>query len=260
VYDAVLAETVSLVGHGGDVIEGYLARPLAAGAVAGVVVIHHMPGYDFDAKQITRSFAVHGYSALCPNLYWREAPGASPDDAAATVRAAGGEPDERCIGDVVGAARHLRGLSNASGKVGVIGFCSGGRQAYLVGCSSDEVDAVVDCYGGRVVAGPEELSERQPVAPISLTAQLGCPLLGLFGAEDRNPSPEHVARIEEELRRHGKDFELHSFEGAGHSFLQHDRPAYRPEAATKAWQLLLDFYRRHLGAPAWQPAAAPATR
>ncbi len=86
-YDPVLAETVSLAGHGGDVIEGYLARPMHPGPVPGVVVIHHMPGYDFDAKQITRTLAVRGFAALCPNLYFREAPGASPDDAAARVRA-----------------------------------------------------------------------------------------------------------------------------------------------------------------------------
>jgi len=253
-YDAVLSESVTLAGHGGDPIEGYLARPLAPGPAPGVVVIHHMPGYDFDAKQITRTFAVQGYSALCPNLYWRDAPGASPDDAAAKVRAEGGEPDDRCIGDVLGAARYLRGLANAGGKVGVIGFCSGGRQAYLIGCSTDEVDAVVSCYGGRVVAGPEDLTPRRPVAPLELTAQLHCPLLGLFGAEDANPSPEHRARIEEELRRHGKDFELHSFDGAGHSFLQHDRPAYRPEAAARAYELIFDFFGRHLGPPAFAPA------
>ncbi len=138
----------------------------------------------------------------------------------------------------------------------MIGFCSGGRQAYLVGCLSHEVDAVVDCYGGRVVAGPGELSERHPVAPIELTAQLHCPLLGIFGKEDTNPSPEQVARIDEELRRHGKTFELFSFDGAGHSFLQHDRPAYRPEAAVRAWELILDFYHRHLDPPARQPSGA----
>ena len=88
-YDAILAETISLTGHGGDQIEAYLARPLGPGPFGSVVVIHHMPGYDAQTKEITRTFAVNGYTAVCPNLYWREAPGASPDDAAATARAAG---------------------------------------------------------------------------------------------------------------------------------------------------------------------------
>src|SRR5689334_6819252 len=103
-YDAMLAETVTINGHGGDPLEAYLARPLDATPRGGVVVIHHLPGYDQATKEMVRKFAVNGYLAICPNLYTREAPGASPDDAAATVRAAGGVPDERLVGDVAGAA------------------------------------------------------------------------------------------------------------------------------------------------------------
>jgi len=85
------------------------------------------------------------------------------------------------------------------------------------------------------------------VAPIELTADLHCPLLGIFGAEDQNPSPEHVRRIEEELERQHKSYELRVFEGAGHSFLQVDRPAYRPEQAQEAWRLIEAFFARTLG-------------
>src|ERR1700751_2094056 len=134
-YDGIMAETISLTGHGGDQIEAYLARPLGPGPFGSVVVIHHMPGYDSQTKEITRTFAANGYTAVCPNLYSREAPGASPDDAAATVRAAGGVPDERLVGDVAGAVEHLRSLPGANGKFGVIGHCSGGRHAYLAACS-----------------------------------------------------------------------------------------------------------------------------
>ena len=155
VYDAMQAETVQITGHGGDEIEAYLARPLDRGPHGAVVVIHHMPGYDRQTKEITRRFAVEGYLALCPNLYSREAPGASPDDAAAAVRAAGGVPDERLVGDVAGAARYLRALSSANGKVATIGYCSGGRQSFLAACSL-ELDAAVDCYGAFVVGSPPE--------------------------------------------------------------------------------------------------------
>ena len=104
--DAFIAETITITGHGGDEIEAYSARLVDPGKrVGGVVVIHHMPGYDSQTKEIARNFAYHGYNAVVPNLYYREAPGASPDDAAATARAAGGVPDERLVGDVAGAAR-----------------------------------------------------------------------------------------------------------------------------------------------------------
>ena len=128
-YDATLAETVTIRDDGGDEIEAYLARPMSQGPFGGVVVIHHMPGYDAPTKEIARRFAEHGYNALMPNLYHRDAPGASPDDAAATARAQGGVPDARLIGDVAGAAAHLRALTTSNGKVGVIGYCSGGRQS-----------------------------------------------------------------------------------------------------------------------------------
>ncbi|MGH3181168.1 MAG: dienelactone hydrolase family protein, partial [Acidimicrobiales bacterium] len=122
--DAMRAETVSMVGAAGDEIEAYLAQPLDQTSVGGVVVIHHMPGYDEQTKEITRRFASHGYLALCPNLYSREAPGASPDDAAAAVRALGGVPDERLVGDVAGATARLRSMHSSNGKVATIGYCS----------------------------------------------------------------------------------------------------------------------------------------
>src|SRR5246127_789471 len=87
--DATRAETVTINGHGGDEIEAYRAIPLASGSRAGVVWIHHMPGYDRETKEFVRRLAVDGYQVVAPNLYSREAPGADPDDAAATVRAAG---------------------------------------------------------------------------------------------------------------------------------------------------------------------------
>src|SRR5215470_4806165 len=140
--DAMRAETITITGHGGDEIEAYLATPQDGQPHAGVVVIHHMPGYDAATKEIVRKFAVNGYNALCPNLYSREAPGADPDDAAAAVRAAGGVPDDRLVGDVDGAAKHLNALAGATGKIGVIGYCSGGRQTFLSACSL-QVDAAV---------------------------------------------------------------------------------------------------------------------
>ena len=246
VYQGMLAETVHIRGHNGDDVQSYAARPLGSGPYPGVVVIHHMPGWDEASKEITRKFAYNGYAAICPNLHYREAPGASSDDAAAAVRAAGGVPDERCIGDVEAAAEYLRSLPYTNGKVGVIGYCSGGRQVYLVACNIPSLNAAVDCYGGRVVAAADQLTPATPVAPIDMTADMACPLLGLFGVEDANPDPEQVARMEEELKKHGKTYEFHSYDGAGHGFFAVDRPSYRPEAATEGWQRVFEFYGKHL--------------
>ena len=244
-YEGLLAETVSIEGHNGDQIEAYFARPLGLSSSPGVVVIHHMPGWDEATKEITRKFAHHGYTAISPHLFSREGPG-SPDDLSALVRAAGGTPDDRAMGDVEGGMRYLRALPYANGKVGVIGFCSGGRQTYIAACKLKGIDAAVDCWGGRVVAKPEELTPRQPVAPIDMTPEMSAPLLGIFGKDDPNPSPEQVAIIEQELRRLGKTYEFHSYEGAGHGFFAVDRPGYRSMQATDAWQKVFAWYEKYL--------------
>jgi carboxymethylenebutenolidase len=243
--DALRAETITITGHNDDEIEAYLARPLDAAPFGGVVVIHHMPGYDAATKEMVRTFAAHGYAALCPNLYHRQAPGAAPDDAAATARAAGGIADEQVVGDVDGAAKYLRALEGANGKIGVIGHCSGGRQTFLV-ATSLQVDAAVDCYGAAVVYGtPKDFPVTMP-ALIDRTPNLSSPLLGLFGAEDKFPTPEEVKVLDEELTKLGKEHEFHSYEGAGHAFMSVDRPSYRVEAAVDAWQKIFAFYGKHL--------------
>lgn len=243
--ESMRAETVQFEGYGGDRVEGYLARPLDGPPTGGVVVIHHMPGYDAGTKEITRKFASRGYLALCPNLYWREAPGASPDDAAAAARAAGGVPDERLIGDVGGAAAYLRSLESSNGKVGTIGYCSGGRQSFLAACSLD-VDAAVDCYGAFVVARPPEGMPLKIGPILHLASELRCPLLGLFGADDKYPSTDEVDELEAALRAAGKEFDFRTFDGAGHAFFAVDRAAYRPEAAVEGWEAIWEFFGRHL--------------
>jgi carboxymethylenebutenolidase len=243
--DAMTAGTITITGFDGDEIEAYEARPVGREPHGGVVVIHHMPGYDDATKEITRRFAVHGYAAIMPNLYWRDAPGAAPDDAAAANRASGGIPQDRLLGDLAGAAAHLRALPGANGKVGVIGYCSGGRQAFLAACTLD-FDAAVDCYGAFVAGTPPEGLPFNMQPLVGLTPDLNCPLLGLFGADDRYPSAEHNAELEAALEKHGKTYEFHTFEGAGHAFFATDRPAYRPKAAVEGWQRIFDFYGRYL--------------
>jgi carboxymethylenebutenolidase len=240
------ATTISITGDGGDEIEAYLAVPDDGASSRGsVVVIHHMPGYDSSTKEIVRKFAAYGYAALMPNLYYRDAPGASPDDAAATARAKGGVPDPRLVGDVAGAADYLRALPGGNGKVGVIGYCSGGRQSFLAACSL-QLDAAVDCYGACIV-NPPPAGMPLKVAPIvGLAGDLSCPLLGLFGSDDKYPAPEETAELSKVLDELGKAHEFHTYSGAGHAFFSVDRPAYRPEAATDGWQKIWDFYGQHL--------------
>ncbi|MDQ1614721.1 MAG: carboxymethylenebutenolidase [Actinomycetota bacterium] len=238
--------TVTVAGHGGDEVPAYLARPEGAGPRGGVVVIHHMPGYDRATKEIARRFAEMGYDAICPNLHWREAPGAAPDDASATVRARGGVPDDRLVGDVGGATTYLRGLPTSNGKVGVIGYCSGGRQSVLAACSL-ELDAAVDCYGAFVTGTPPADFPLQVTNLVDRLPELRVPLLGLFGNDDAHPSPDEVDELEKLLQENGKTYEFHRYDDAGHAFFAVDRPAYRVAAANDGWERIAAFYGTHLG-------------
>lgn len=245
--EGMVTETVTIQGHNGDSIHAYVARPTAPGSYPGMVLFHHMPGWDEWYKEATRRFAYHGYIAICPDLYCR-AGHSAPDDVTARVRAEGGVADDQVVGDAEGAIHYLRRLPDLSGKVGLFGTCSGGRHAYLVGCRAPGVDAVIDCWGGGVVMQPSDLTEKRPVPPLDYTTNLTAPLLGLFGEDDRAPTPAQVDQHESELKRLGKTYEFHRYPGAGHGFFYYDRPAaYRAEAAVDGWTRVWDFLARTLG-------------
>ena len=108
------------------------------------------------------------------------------------------------------------------------------------------IDAVVELWGGRVVQAEDDRPEKQPVQPLDMTKNLSCPILGLFGNDDRAPSPEQVDLHESELKKLGKDYEFHRYDGAGHGFFYYHRPMYRVEQALDGWQKVLDFFGKHL--------------
>ena len=244
-YEGMIAETISISGHNGDTISAYVARPLGAGPFPGVVLIHHNPGWDEFYREMTRKFAHHGYAAISHDLFHRAGEGRS-DDVAAKVRAEGGIPDAQAIGDTEGAVKWLRAQPWLNGKAGVIGSCSGGRLAFLYACHTKSIDAVVELWGGRVVMKKEELNAKQPTAPIEFTKNLSCPILGLFGNEDAAPTPEQVNQHEAALKKHGKEYEFHRYDGAGHGFFYYDRPMYRVEQALDGWKKVFAFFEKHL--------------
>lgn len=247
-YEGMIAETIIYPGNQGDLINAYMARPLGAGPFPSVVLIHHAPGWDEWYREATRKFAHHGYISISPNLYFREGHG-TPEDVGAKVRAVKGVSDDQVVGDVAAAMNYLRAQPYSNGKVGVFGTCSGGRHALLAASRVQGFDAVIDCWGGRVVMNQEDLNPKQPVAPIDYTKDLSIPLLGLFGEEDKSPTPEQVALHEQALKEHGKEYEFHMYPNAGHGFFYYDRPAYRQEQAVDGWKKIFAFLKKHLSTP-----------
>ena len=240
------AGVTTISGANGDQIHAYVARPEGSGPFAGIVAVHHLPGWDEFYQEFARRLANHGYLVICPDLYCREGHG-SPDDMAAKVRADGGVADDRVLADCSAAAQWLKSQPGSTGKVGIVGTCSGGRHAVMVASRSSDFDAVADLWGGGVVAPKDSLTPKQPVAPVDYTKDLKAPLLGLFGNEDQRPTAADVDTHEAELKKHGKDYEFHRYDGAGHGFFYYDRPLYRQQQAMDGWGKVLDFFKKHLG-------------
>jgi len=234
-YEGMLAETVAIPGYNGDRIHAYFSRPLGGGPYPGIILVPHMPGWDELNREVARRFTQHGYLALCPDIYDRFGHGL-PAEISAKARESGGAPDDSVMGDCGGALEYLTSLPYSNGNVGVIGMCSGGRHAFLAGCRVKGLRAAVDCWGGRVY----------PTEPADLTSRLNCPLMGIFGNDDKSPAPEQVDRHEVELKKYGKDYIFHRYDGAGHAFWSYGGEAYRPAQAMDSWNKVLAFFDEHL--------------
>jgi carboxymethylenebutenolidase len=244
---AVVAEQTTYHSDG-TAIDAYVAGP-ANGAArrGGLIVIHEAFGPNDHIADLARRFANIGFDVIAPNLYTRDgAP--TPGDMASVFRVMLSLPDAQVVADLEAAAAYLRALPTANGKVGCIGFCSGGRHTLLYACSSATVDAAVDCWGGFIDrAGPDDItSEARPTPVIEMAEQLHCPLFIVGGENDMSPTPELVARLEARLLAAGKTVTAKVFDGVGHAFLADYRESYNERAAHELWPMVVDYFTRHL--------------
>ena len=232
---------------GRDTIKSYLARPSQPGRYPGIIVIHEAFGLVEHIRDIARRFANIGYNALAPDLYTRSG-SPDPNNMDSVFPVMFGLPDAQAVRDLEAAADHLRGLSGASGKIGVIGFCSGGRQTLLFACSSTKPDAAVDCWGGFIHrATPDaETTPSRPTPILNLVDRLSCPLFAVFGEEDQNPTVAQSEELKNLALRAGKDVAIKVYKNAGHAFLADYRPSYREAPATALWHDAVAFFDKHL--------------
>ncbi|HEV7653164.1 MAG TPA: dienelactone hydrolase family protein [Mycobacteriales bacterium] len=244
---SVSARITTFPGGGGDEIHAYVARPDGDGPFPGVVLAHHMPGFDEFSQEFVERLARHGYEVIAPDLYCRYGHG-TPDDVTAKVRSEGGVHDESVVADCAAALAWLKTQPTHNGKTGILGTCSGGRHAVLVASTVPGFDAVIDLWGGGVVAAPEDATPARPVAPIEHTEKLAVPLLGLFGNDDVSPTADQVDVHEERLKAAGKDYEFHRYDDAGHGFFYYHTPMYRQEQAMDAWNRIFGFFADKLHA------------
>lgn len=212
----------------------YLAEPREPGG-PGVLVCMHGPGVDEFIRDICERLASCGFTAIAPDVYHRQPePRAEPWT---KVR------DTEALRDMAAAVHALKQLSSIDpNRVGALGFCMGGRLAFLHAANAPDLRAAVVFHGGNILVARDGLP-----SPLAQAGNIRAPLLGLFGAEDENPSSADVQAIDAELTRLGKAHEFHSYAGAGHAFLNFTRPAvFREAQAKEAWATCSAWLTRYL--------------
>ena len=227
----------------------YLSLPETEKPVPAVLVIQGQSGVD-DFLEVTRMIAREGYVAAAPDLFHRDPPDCKDDGPTRRARLR----DTSVIQDVNAAIGFLKNHQRVDGKrLGIVGFCMGGRVVYLMAAASSELSAGVMYYGSDIMrpwgTGPSAFTR---------TAEIHCPIMGHFGAEDKNPSPADMLKLDAELSRHGKLHEFHQYAGAAHAFANLGSANYRAHAANASWPRTFDFFAKHLKNP--ERLAAGATR
>ena len=232
----------------GSLMKLYLGLPDGQGPYPALVVIQHQGGVDEFVQEMVKKIAGAGYASVAPDLYHRDAPDCQDDGPTRRARLR----DLTVIKDVNAAAAFLKGHNSVDAeRLGIIGFCMGGRVSYLGAATNSNFKAAVAYYGGNIF-----IPWGEGPTPFDRTAEIQCPLIGHFGEEDKNPSPEDMRKLAAELTKHGKAHEFHSYPGAGHAFMNKWSNSYRAHAEEASWPKTLDFLGRYLGKSAPNVAAA----
>jgi carboxymethylenebutenolidase len=229
---AAAAEQKVSFKSGGDTVPGVLFTPDKGGPAPGVLVIHEWWGLDEWIKDQARALARDGYAALAVDLY-RGKVTSNQEEAHQLMM---GTPPDRALRDLKAAYVFLQGRAEVrKDRMGVIGWCMGGRYALELATQEPGLDAVVAYYGA-------------PPTDAAAIAKIQAPVLGHFGAEDKGPSPEQVRAFEKAMKAAGKPVDVKIYEGAGHAFANVNNPwkGYREAAAKDAWSRTVAFFARHL--------------
>lgn len=216
----------------------YGCLPGGGGPFAAMVVIQHAGGVDTFVCAMADRLAESGYAAVAPDLYHRLDAALEPMKKRQQLK------DVEIIADVNATVDFLRDHAVVDGeRLGITGFCMGGRVVYLMAAANPHFKAAVAYYGGNIMVPWGENVE----APFAHTGDINCPLMFHFGEDDTNPSLDDMQKLDAELTRLGKAHEFYTYPGAGHAFMDFtNSQRYREAAATASWPRTLDFFAEHL--------------
>ena len=224
----------------GEDMEMYTSVPSGAGPFPAVVVAFHVDGLDEFDRVMADRLAEAGYVAVVPDMFHRFTPEIWEGPRLDRLKHLS---DPEIIDDINAAIGFLQAHSSVdSNRLGITGFCMGGRVTWLMAAVSSVFKAAVPYYGGSIMniwgAGSQ--------SPFDLSSGIDCPMMFHFGQEDGNPSPDDQVKLDEELTRLGKPHEFFSYPVAGHAFMDHTGQRYNKEAAETSWPRTLDFFAQHL--------------
>lgn len=243
-----MASSWENVNVAGSSMRLYVSLPETDKPAPAVIVIQGQSGVE-DFVEVTRIIARQGYVAAAPDLFHRDPPQCKDDGPTRRARLG----DSTVIDDVNGAIRFLKSHRLVDpARLGIVGFCMGGRVVYLMSAATPDLKAGVMYYGSDTMRAWGE-----GPSPFDRTSEIGCPILGHFGAEDENPSPADMRTLDVELTRFGKPHEFYSYPDAAHAFANLGSPKYREHAAAASWPRTFDFFAKHL---AKSSSAAAANR
>ncbi|HSV02215.1 MAG TPA: dienelactone hydrolase family protein [Phenylobacterium sp.] len=221
-------------------IPGYLARPAAPGKHAVVLVNSEIFGVHEWVKDICRRLAKAGYVALAPDLFVRAGDPSKLSDMGAVMKIVQATPEAQVLGDTAASLKYLRAQPFSDmRRLGVTGFCWGG------GATWRDCESFADFKAGVAWYGPLKPGPYPRTAPLAAVKDLKCPVLGLYGGQDRGISQADVEAMRAAAKADGKQVEIIVYPDAQHGFLADYRPSYNKAASEDGWKRMLAWFAQH---------------
>jgi carboxymethylenebutenolidase len=215
----------------------YMSLPENSQPAPAVIVVQGQTGVD-DFLKFSDMVATNGFVAAAPDFYHRDPPDCKDDGPMRRMRLR----DSTVIQDVNATVSFLKSHKSVDpSKIGIVGFCMGGRVVYLMPAVNPDIKAGVMYYGSDPFSpwgdGP---------SPFDRSKDISCPIMGHFGEDDKNPSPADMKKLDAELTRLGKQHEFYSYAGAAHAFANFGSGNYREHAANASWPRTFEFFGKYL--------------
>ena len=222
----------------GKTMRVYVGVPDHPGPLPRILIAQHGPGIDAQMQDVVHRLYRQGYIAAAPELYYRR-PDADLKTRVSLLQ------DEEIIADLNASVSLINKVApDSSGPLGIVGFCMGGRVSYLAAAEISELKAAVVFYGGGIMQ-----ARGNGPSPFERSAKINCPIIAFTGADDTNPHPDDMKKIDAELTKLNKWHEFHLYQNTGHAFQNFNESRYKERASRGSWAEMLAFFDQQFTRP-----------